>query len=280
MDPYTQAAVITGGASLLGGVVGGTSDRATRKNMRKQYEYEKRYRPGINTAIMRSRMQDAQELGIHPLVMMGIDPGGAGGFTGFDSQSNIGDGIARAGEALGTSIIMRENKKISKLEEERVQAEIDLLKAQATNLGQKPPSQPISGMYGQTGPRGSFPDIDPTVQEQRKAEVLPYSKAVPHQGLGEKPLTNAFNVGDQKIHFMAEESSDISEDPAWNLAVAFFDRSNEAVDWRKAIRDFAGVQEPRDYKARNLAERKITKRFLWGLVKISKHYKIPKYMGR
>lgn len=278
LDPYVSGALISSGASLFGGAFGGSSASDVSETSSRQYRKAIAYQPRLNKVIMKQRMRDAKRHSIHPLVMMGINPGTGGGFSGqLTGGNNIGRGIADAGHQLGQAVA---NSGTRELQKERMVAEIELLKAQATALGQKPPQDPAPGMPGQNVQQGVVPPIHHPTQEFKKAEVLPHAKGNPQKGMGVRPLTNGITIGDQTIQMMVDEPADIAEDPAKILIAAALDRSNTGVQWRKAIRDYAGIAHPRDYKARNLAERVITREFLWGLAKLKRSYKIPRYMGR
>lgn len=99
MDPLTGAALITGGATLVGGMMGDKSaQRAADKNAAMQKEFAKK---GIQW-----RVEDAKKAGISPEFALGgggasFTPTYTGGKTG-DMIADAGQNIARAALASGT----------------------------------------------------------------------------------------------------------------------------------------------------------------------------------
>jgi len=114
--------------------------------MRKQYEYQKRYQPGVNSAIMDGRMSDLERHNIHPLIGLGVNPGGQGfGGAQITGQGDMGEAISRAGADVASAMAQAKQLEQS---EKLTNAQIALLKAQARNLSQKPPSGGPAQMGG------------------------------------------------------------------------------------------------------------------------------------
>ncbi len=222
---------------------------------------------------MRERVRAAREAGLHPLFAMGANTGLANspnfnmpGQSATGSFKDIGMKWETEAQKKRASAITRN----SELRNQILEIEIANMKSSGGNnvntdelvkdLNQK--------------------KINPALQEREKGVVTAHHPKSKQKGMGVRPLTNAIIVGDQSIQFAVEEAADIAEDPIKIIGAAMLDRNNQGVQWRKAIRDYAGWAHPRDYKARNLAERVITKKLFWGLAKYKRSYKIPRYMGR
>ena len=168
MDPYVTGSLISAGASLLGGSRR-KSTGVRRRDLKKQYHAQRDFQPETERAIMAGRLANAEEFGIHPLVAMGIDPAAGGGFAGqvgMMDENPIGDVISQLGRDIGQGYA---NKKANDLANQETQARIDLLKAQANDLGQKPPQVGVQDMPGVTVP----PGVDPEDKESRKAIAFP-----------------------------------------------------------------------------------------------------------
>lgn len=101
MDPVTAAvtgSLISGGSSLLGGILGGKSAEA---NMQKQLDYQASW----NKHRIATTVRDAKAAGIHPLYALGAQtpsfaPVSVGDTSGMSGLGDMGQGIARALDAM------------------------------------------------------------------------------------------------------------------------------------------------------------------------------------
>lgn len=90
MEPVTMAALIGGGASLLGGLMGRESSRSSaNRNVDLQREFAQH---GI-----RWRVEDAKQAGIHPLYALGAS---THSFSPISVSDPLGPAIASAGQDL------------------------------------------------------------------------------------------------------------------------------------------------------------------------------------
>lgn len=88
MNPLVGAALIEGGTSLLGGLLGGGTRGTSRENRQAAF------------GALQGQILAGQEFGLHPLAAIGAASGGSPQYSG----NYIGEGIAQAGRAAGDSI--------------------------------------------------------------------------------------------------------------------------------------------------------------------------------
>ena len=263
-----QAILGSTGLNVLSGAFGGGSSGAEKRAARRSYKYAHRYQPWINSAVFDARMGDFKKHGIHPLFGLGATTGSASPAFGIPGQSEEGSFAQKGLKAASAGLNQYS----------QVLAQKDLIEAQNTASALRMAEANTSN--DNVSVSEQVKSINPHLQEFKKGEVVAHDPKSKQKGMGRRPLTNAITIGDQDIQFAVEEAADIMEDPVKIIGLAMLDRNNKGVQWRKAIRDYAGMAHPRDYKARNLAERVITKSLLWGALKYKRHYKIPRYMGR
>lgn len=103
--PSWVGPAISAGGSILGGLLGGSSQK---KLWKKQYRAQKEFAQHA----VRWRAADARAAGISPLVAMGMSPY-QGGFSG--SGSPVGDAISQAAGIAGDYVSGRQNAKMQRL---------------------------------------------------------------------------------------------------------------------------------------------------------------------
>jgi hypothetical protein len=256
MDPYVQGQALAAGGALLGGLIGSKGpslrkrEHDLRRLLRAQYQTQLENEPALINAQVSStvnsnwdaKMAAAERHGVHPLVAMGIAPvpggGGTAGSVGamHSQQQRDGSYIGRAAAAAGRAVA----GKFTKLEQQRLQAEIDLIKAQAASLGQKPPQQP-SGIPGQqvvTSAGNVKPAVDPAVQEIKKGESQTHKAKAPEQNLNEISPVSKFRLGTQTLLLPAEEADSVSEDPVAILGLGMMYHGNRKFDWQLAAEEW------------------------------------------
>lgn len=178
---YLYGQAISAGGNLLASQFDGDpSLRKQRRDMREIIKTQAKYEPGLinarTTAGWDATFQAAKKHGVHPLVAMGVSPGAQGGGTvgGVYGQSARGSHIARAIDAAADSV------RVPALQKMKLEAEIDLIKAQARALGQRGPSVP--GPHGQELPAEAAPPKTNRIHQSRDEEsnVQRPSPPIPH----------------------------------------------------------------------------------------------------
>lgn len=99
MDPVTAGALISGGASLVGGLFGKSQGKKNRKLAREQMAMQKEFaQHGV-----RWRVEDARAAGIHPLAALGMQ---SMSFSPVYAQhdNSMGEAFADAGQNLGRAV--------------------------------------------------------------------------------------------------------------------------------------------------------------------------------
>lgn len=169
-------AIIGAGSSLLGGLLGDSSEKKAykrqKKLLKKQYEYQKEFaRKGIQWKVM-----DARDAGIHPLYALGANtvsytPQSVGDVGG----NSLGAGIASAGQELGRSISASSSAqdrtvqdRMQTLGVKRMELENELLESQINgsriaNLRQAGgnPAMPVPGQKWLLDGQGQTPLYEP-----------------------------------------------------------------------------------------------------------------------
>jgi len=166
LDPFVTGSLISGGASLLGGLFGSSSaDKATQAaiannaaNIALQKEFAQK---GI-----RWKVKDAQSAGIHPLYALNaqthpFQPQNV--FTGGGGKSALGRGLAEAGQDIGRAVAAGGNQEQRALALENARLQNRHLEAQTallTRENQVPPALPSASdhpfMAGQGTSRGQI----------------------------------------------------------------------------------------------------------------------------
>lgn len=120
MDPLTGAALITGGASVIGGIYGAKQQKEINEQnatLSREFAQNK-----ISWAV-----EDAKRAGIHPALAFGAPTSQA---IPMQVGSEPDKGIARAGEGIANAIMQ---KQIMDNEKKKTRAEIDLMNMQRAN---------------------------------------------------------------------------------------------------------------------------------------------------
>lgn len=105
MDPFTAAAAISAGSSLLGGLFGRKQqDKVNAQSMALNREQFER----IQTRSIQDRVADAKAAGIHPLFALGASVSSASASPFVPDTGNyLGEGIAAAGGAAANALTSR-----------------------------------------------------------------------------------------------------------------------------------------------------------------------------
>lgn len=93
MDPLTIGALISGGSSLLGGILGGNrADAQAEQNRQMQLAFAQN--------AIQWKVEDAKKAGVHPLFALGAS---TGSFTPVANNSGeiLGDAVSKMGQNLG-----------------------------------------------------------------------------------------------------------------------------------------------------------------------------------
>lgn len=228
MDPETSAALIETGGALFGGLL----NRNSGSRYRKPYQYEIKYGPLVQDSRIGGAIAAAEKHGVHPLVALGTDPSVNGGFG--PGSSTIGDAVAASGRALADA----RKQKYTPLEAERIQAEIDLLKAQAKSVGKEGPTTPGPTGPIPAGPATGIPTINPATQELKKGDVQTHKPGQPTSSTREMSPMTGIRIGSQTPEFPVEEADSIVEDPVKAFAAAMAYHGNKHIDWWWAVKDY------------------------------------------
>lgn len=158
MDPVVGAAAITAGSSLLGGALssffGSKESKKNRHLANRQFNEQMDYAKNQT----QYRVRDALKAGINPLAALGqsanVSPTISAGYPSGAGDA-MGNGIARAGDAIGKAILDKarddaaydsEAKELS-LEEQRLKNRI--LKQQLTGVTSRPGVDVQPSMMGE-----------------------------------------------------------------------------------------------------------------------------------
>lgn len=263
-DDYITGQAINAGGQVLSSLLsgGGTSAARIKRDLRLGYYAARDYEPDVIKNRIKAHydqtLASAAEHSIHPLVALGINPASGGGVSpqvyGGDNRS--ADYISRAAESVGGAVA---NRKMARLGEERMQAEIELLRAQAAALGQKTPSQP-SDMPGQDLPiSGIYPAIHPdfeTIQQAAPPQPHPTHRAERHAvGTdGRDIIIPRGTPGD----FWEQEFGDLGDWHPENIRRFFKSLQND--DWIPSQNDIDAIV--RDLKVMTKKDRVATRRFI------------------
>ena len=145
MDPITAGALITGGSSLLGGILG---NQGSKKQAKKQMEFQERM---SNTAVQR-RMADLKLAGINPILAGRFDASSPSG-----AMANINDPITPAvNSALSTRQISQQIR-ATKAQTDLTTAEGKIRAIEADRLNKNPSL--IDSKYGPAGNVSTAADL-------------------------------------------------------------------------------------------------------------------------
>jgi hypothetical protein len=155
MDPLVTSTLISAGSSLLGSVFGGKKKGPSLEDIQNANVRQE-------DMLFDSRMENAKQHGIHPLVMLGIPPSGGGtfGFSGgessepskFEKMAEMGQGISRAAHAWLTREEREMGKISAQLQLENQALQNDRLRSEIALLHQ-PGSPPGQSAFATTDPR-------------------------------------------------------------------------------------------------------------------------------
>jgi len=156
MDPLVTSSLVSAGSSLLGGLFGGGSQKATAQSdmnnelLGQQFTWQRRLHQDTSKFLWRNQIPTtvaaAKSAGIHPLVAMGVNPSGGstGSFAiggGSDAPNALGAGLADMGQHLGRAAqayLTRDERNVQQsmtaLQLERASLENDLLRSQITSV--------------------------------------------------------------------------------------------------------------------------------------------------
>lgn len=151
MDPFIGGSLIMAGSSLLGGLMGQSSQKkalsAQMALADRQMEMQKQFaQQGI-----RWRVEDAQKAGIHPLYALGAQPQSFSPVSiSADGSSPMGDALSSMGQDIGRAMMAKQtagerfNAQVERLKLENMELNNDLLRSQiARNYGVSlPPPMP------------------------------------------------------------------------------------------------------------------------------------------
>lgn len=143
MDPITTGALISGGLSIAGGLLGQDSQRdMARMNIKAQREFAQH---GV-----RWRVEDAKAAGLHPLYALGAQ---TPSFSPVHIQDTMGPALAEAGQAIGRGISSQETSAeaqmrrltmlevLSRINENDARA--DLIREELLDLQRRRPQFPV-----------------------------------------------------------------------------------------------------------------------------------------
>ena len=161
MDPLVTSTIISTGAKLLGGLLGGKSKKGP--SPQEQVNANALMQQTIDRNRPSWIVEGAKAAGVHPLVAFGMSPASGptisldGGSSGRDwggIASELGQDIGRVAEAVGTKEDRAADKVMKGLQLKRAALENDLLAAQirTTEQAANPPPHPnaVTG-FGSSG---------------------------------------------------------------------------------------------------------------------------------
>lgn len=148
MDPFVTGSLITAGAGLLGGAIGGSKGMSADKAFGLNHGLMKsqmRFQQNMDKTLIRRRVRDAKKAGLHPLFALGATPGNfgttPGNFQGMPSENGLGDALANAGQALAHGLQLKQQAKMQKeyngLLNKKLRAEIKETDARTKNINVK-----------------------------------------------------------------------------------------------------------------------------------------------
>ncbi len=161
IDPIIGGSLISGAASIFGGLLGSSSSDKARKAAQAEAAADRKLQKQFAKKGIRWRVEDAQAAGIHPLYAMGASipgytpsPARLGG-----GDNSMGNALASAGQDIGRAVSATMTQPERDLSLQRSALQNKLLEAQILKLtresqtGPPLPSASSGGMPGQ----GNFP---------------------------------------------------------------------------------------------------------------------------
>ncbi|AXL14886.1 hypothetical protein [Microviridae sp.] len=284
------------GANILAGAFGGSSNDSggvnynMNRELNQRRDFREQQRPwerddanwglqNIYGKQIQTKVADAKAAGLHPLFAMGAS-GYSPAATNQPSPSPPGqsqtgsfakDALLAAGQGFQTYALLNAQKDLTEAQTEAskvatVDNQISNDTAPGVVLSKVPYEQALKSKK---------------LAEYKPAEIGSHEANNPTASGNVKSLTTGIRVGNQVIQVPVEDAADLADNPSM-LGVAYFDKANRHVDWAKAARDFTGMSHPRPFK--NIHDRggdvRVTKKFLWNMVKFHKYYQRTRGQGR
>lgn len=210
VDPIVQGALVSGGATLLGGALSGRQSGSANRDRKMQKDFAKK---GV-----RWRVDDAVKAGLHPLAALGAN-------IASPSPTSVGGGssdygIAQAGQQIGRALASRmtaEQKQLQDLaiRQETAKAEgyeIDnqIKQKRLTELGSTESGPAMDNFDTRVNPNSIFNigDKHPgyiTVPKQITA------KSSPDTTVGSSAGYDRYDFGDYSIKTMNEKAAEAAE---------------------------------------------------------------------
>lgn len=107
----TNAALISGGSSLLGGFLQSRSDKKTQALNLEQQRLDRQFQLDFAQQGIRWRVEDAKQAGIHPLYAMGASiPAYSPSAQTVGGNTNAFQGLAKAGQDVGNAVARSQTK--------------------------------------------------------------------------------------------------------------------------------------------------------------------------
>jgi hypothetical protein len=306
------AAAIGAGASLLGGMMGRSSDNKVRKWNELSWKANMRWQKDLAHRGIRMKVGDAKKAGIHPLYALGNTPFSASPIpAGFGGSSNsMGEGVAQAGQDISRAMMANANREVrdlaiaqSKASLEGMEIENEMKRAELASLlkringDQIPPSFPYSVGRSPIAESPYFGSNTVVTPVERPASDGPKSG---YATSGSQASTTFFRTTDGVVAAPSELFADSSEENIVAKAIlakhqyidpAFGDESmkpqaiKELQKYEKGVVDAVfdkGVWKPVYGKIGYTPKRKTWySDYLKGWKKLKKGYKwLDKYIGK
>nr|UXQ88077.1 MAG: DNA pilot protein [Microvirus sp.] len=113
------------------------SFRSRNRDMRKNYQYQERYLPNIQSALFKQKIADVKAAGLHPLAALGVSFGGSGSAASApdlagqnNTGSAIGAGLETAQRLAGTQSSQAHGRQLAGLQLQEQQLRNDWLAQQ------------------------------------------------------------------------------------------------------------------------------------------------------
>jgi hypothetical protein len=208
----------------IGSMFGSNPYRRMKRDLRKQYEYARRYQPLTEKALFDSKMESFQKHGIHPLFGLG-GPGAAGSSTAFSmaGQSPTGNHISDGMAALMDYMLRSKEIELKQTWLEKQKADSDRVIAE-NNISNDQAIDLVKDAH-------TIPKINPHAQEIKKGEVDTHMKNHREQKTGEKSPMFKFRYGGQDVWLPTEEISEFFDNIATMAPMAASYHGNKGVDW-------------------------------------------------
>lgn len=279
VDPGTAsiaAAGIDAGVSLIAAGSGGPSLRKRKRDQRELIQNSTKYS-------WASTMEAARKHGIHPLAALGVMPSPSGG-SFIPGQSPKGSHLADAGNAVARGIVGAAN---ARRNDELLQAQIDLIKAQTRQITAQTPTDPNQPIPGQDVPIGTDitrqqrpvivrkVDMDRDTSSEGLVELKPAEQQTHSPGdkstvASDMPYRRRLIYG-AKGEFIyipnVDELGDLMEEPL--VAAGIIAAMNPGLTKKKALEILRGGGLKVTKPEKN-PKRKVIFELPWGLFRITK----------